>query len=129
LKKKIEAPDAKRWNEQMWHVRLFDQLIYNTDRNLGNLVIDTDWRIWMIDHTRAFRVYNEIKTAGNLSRCDRLVIDKLKTLNRETLRTTMKDYLSPGEIDTLLKRRDTIVNHFEKTGLVFDWDRPARPSR
>jgi hypothetical protein len=33
-------------------MRAFDQLIYNTDRNLGNLLIDGDWRIWMIDHTR-----------------------------------------------------------------------------
>jgi len=42
----------------MWVVRLFDQLIYNTDRNLGNLLIDKSWRLWMIDHTRAFKVLN-----------------------------------------------------------------------
>ena len=28
----------------MWHVRMFDQLIYNVDRNLGNLVIDKTGR-------------------------------------------------------------------------------------
>ena len=28
----------------MWVVRLFDQLIYNVDRNLGNLLIDKQWR-------------------------------------------------------------------------------------
>ena len=43
----------------MWVVRLFDQLIYNTDRNLGNLLIDKDWRLWMIDHTRAFKTFTE----------------------------------------------------------------------
>ena len=37
-------------------VRLFDQLIYNIDRNIGNLMITNDWRIWAIDHTRAFRI-------------------------------------------------------------------------
>ena len=51
----------------MWHVRLFDQLIYNVDRNLGNLVIDKNWTIWMIDHSRAFRLFDKVKTPGNLA--------------------------------------------------------------
>ena len=130
IKKKVEAPEAKRWNEQMWHVRMFDQLIYNVDRNLGNLLIDTDWRIWMIDHTRAFRVYDVLKAQGNLSRMDRRVLERLKTLEKNTLKKIMDDYLSPSEIDTLLKRRDLIVQHFEKMpALVFDWERPARPAQ
>jgi hypothetical protein len=37
-------------------MRVFDQLIYNTDRNTGNVLYDTGWRLWGIDHTRAFRV-------------------------------------------------------------------------
>lgn len=130
LKKKVEAPEAKRWNEQMWHVRMFDQLIYNVDRNLGNLLIDNDWRIWMIDHTRAFRVYDVLKTQGNLSRMDRNVLERLQALDKELLKKTMQNYLSPSEIDTLLKRRDVIVQHFSKTpALVFDWERPARPAQ
>lgn len=130
LKKKVEAPVARTWNEQMWHVRMFDQLIYNVDRNLGNLLIDTGWRIWMIDHTRAFRVYDALKAPGNLSRMDRGVLEKLKTLDKATLRKVMDDYLSPSEIDTMLKRRDLIVQHFEKTpALVFDWERPTRPAQ
>jgi hypothetical protein len=130
LKKKIEAPAAKMWNEQMWHVRMFDQLIYNVDRNLGNLLIDTDWRIWMIDHTRAFRVHNVLKAQGNLSRMDRRVLERLKALDKDTLRKVMDDYLTPSEIDTMLKRRDLIVQHFDKTpSLIFDWERPARPAQ
>jgi hypothetical protein len=130
LKKKVEAPVAKTWNEQMWHVRMFDQLIYNVDRNLGNLLIDTDWRIWMIDHTRAFRVYEVLKAPGNLSRMDRQVLEKLKTLDKNMLKKAIGNYLSPSEIDTLLKRRDLIVQHFDKTPvLVFDWERPVRPAQ
>ena len=37
-KKKISPPaELERWNQQMQLVRLFDQLIANIDRNLGNL--------------------------------------------------------------------------------------------
>jgi hypothetical protein len=39
-KQGIEPPNQDDWNKQMYVVRVFDQLIYNTDRNLGNLVID-----------------------------------------------------------------------------------------
>lgn len=127
LKKKIEAPDPARWNQQMWHVRMFDQLIYNVDRNLGNLVIDNDWRIWMIDHTRAFRLFDTLKTEGNLARLDRRVLERLKALDRAELTEKTKDYLTPSEINALLKRRDLIVAHFERVeGSIFDWDRPKR---
>ncbi len=129
LKKKVTAPDPRRWNEQMWHVRMFDQLIFNVDRNLGNLVIDKDWTIWMIDHTRAFRLLDLIKSPGNLSLCDRRVIERLKTLDLSTLKTTMKNYLSPDEIEALLKRRNRIVEHFETRNAIFDWERPARPGQ
>src|SRR3954464_9471519 len=56
LKKHVVPDDLERWNRQMQLVRLFDQLIANTDRNLQNLVITKDWRLWPIDHTRAFRL-------------------------------------------------------------------------
>lgn len=41
----------------MW---LFDGLIYNEDRNLGNLLYDEHWMLWLIDHTRAFRARPEV---------------------------------------------------------------------
>ena len=49
--KKMGAPDPPAWNRQIYVVRIFDQLIYNFDRNLGNLLIDKSWNLWMIDHT------------------------------------------------------------------------------
>ena len=39
LKDKTQPPDSGLWNEQMQMVRVFDQLIYNVDRNMGNLLI------------------------------------------------------------------------------------------
>jgi hypothetical protein len=116
IKTKRAAPDINAWNEQMWHVRFFDQLIYNVDRNLGNLVIDKNWTIWMIDHSRAFRLHREIKSPGNLAKLDRGVFGRLKALNEATLRATMKDYLTVSEIRSLLNRRDDIVARLEKAG-------------
>ena len=67
----------------MWHVRMFDQLIYNVDRNLGNLVIDKNWTIWMIDHSRAFRLLDEHQDAGQpVAAAIARVIERLKALDR-----------------------------------------------
>ena len=62
LKKKIQPPNSAAWNQQMQIVRMFDQLIANVDRNMGNLIITRDWRVWPIDHTRAFRTNNTLAT-------------------------------------------------------------------
>ena len=40
---------------------LFDELISNIDRNQGNIVYTKDWRLWLIDHTRAFRKNSTLK--------------------------------------------------------------------
>ena len=116
LKKKTSPPDSKYWNEQMQLVRLFDQLIANTDRNLGNLLITNQWRIWAIDHTRAFRTSPALKSPANIGRCDRQVFERLKRLDRPTLTRAVGEYLQTWEIDSMLKRRDAIVALIEKRG-------------
>ena len=126
LKTRRQAPDTNAWNEQMWHVRFFDQLIYNVDRNLGNLVIDKHWTIWMIDHSRAFRLHREIKTPDNLSKLDRKVFERLKALDEPQLQKVMENYLTRPELRALLQRRDDIVARLEKAGPSALIDRAAR---
>lgn len=113
-KKKLTAPNGDDWNDQMYIVRVFDQLILNTDRNLGNLLITKNWKIWMIDHSRAFRTQTAIQTPKNLGRCDRDLMAAMQRLDEQGLKEEMKDFLRPAEIKGLLKRRDQIVAHFKK---------------
>lgn len=126
LKKKIGAPDVVAWNEQMQLVRVFDQLIANTDRNIGNLLITKDWRAWAIDHTRAFRLNRVPKSIGNVTRCDRQVFEKLKQLDRPTLEKEVGKMLTDPEIDALLARRDAIVKHLDAAGPSVLFDRVVR---
>ena len=35
-----EPPDPDAWNAQMYTFRVFDQLVYNTDSNLTNALVD-----------------------------------------------------------------------------------------
>ncbi len=123
LKTKAQSPDPLLWNQQMWHVRLFDQLIQNVDRNLGNLVIDKSWGVWMIDHSRAFRLSRDVKTPKNLTKVERGAFERLKALNLEMLDKSIGDYLSSFEKRSILQRRDTIVALFEKGGPSMIYER------
>jgi len=116
LKRKITPPDAVGWNEQLYVVRVFDQLIDNIDRNAGNLLITKDWRVWMIDHTRAFRPTTKLRDIPHLRKCDRNLLAKMRALTLEQLKTQLGDYLTATEIRTLLARRDLLVRYFEQQG-------------
>lgn len=126
VKKNVNAPDSDTWNQEMWVVRVFDQLIYNTDRNLTNLLIDKQWHIWMIDHSRAFRTRHELPNAKNLTRCDRNLLVKMKVLDQATLEKELMPYVNKEEIKGLLGRRDAIVKFFEAKGDSVLYDRPSR---
>jgi hypothetical protein len=125
LKQKLTPPDVHLFNEQMWLVRIFDQLIYNVDRNLGNLLITKDWRVWPIDHTRSFRRMSTLRRPENVTNCDRQVLERMKLLERNGLKKLLKDYLSDFEIKDLLARRDAIVKILESLGPSALFDRPA----
>lgn len=128
VKKKIRAPDTLAWNQQMYVVRVFDQLIYNVDRNLGNLLITNDWQVWMIDHTRAFRWHRTLRTPGDLKACDRALLARLELLDKPTLERELSPWLESGALDALLARRDTIVQTFKQAPpeALFDLPRTSR---
>ena len=114
MKKKVQPPENDSWNNQMYIVRVFDQLIFNTDRNVGNLLITKDWQLWMIDHTRAFRLHTTLRTPKDLVRCDRDLLAAMKRLDEASLKQEMGSYLTSKEIKGLLGRRGKIVAFFEK---------------
>ncbi len=110
----ITAPDTILWNRQMWNMRVFDNLIYNTDRNQGNILYDGDWKLWLIDHGRAFRREKELRNPGLVIHCDRKLWEKLKSLDGETVRERLKKFLRSSQIKALMRRRDKLVEHIQK---------------
>jgi hypothetical protein len=126
LKKKAKPPDMDAWNQEVYVVRVFDQLIYNVDRNLQNMIVDKNWHLWMIDHSRAFRLHHTLQLPKNLVQCDRNLLEKLRALNQPDLEREMKGYLTKDEIKGMLFRRDIIVKTFEAKGESALYARPTR---
>jgi hypothetical protein len=127
-KKKLNDPDKDHWARQYQIMKVFDQLICNMDRNQQNILYDKEWKLWMIDHTRAFRIRTAVPDGKSLTRCDRELLTRMKALNTKALTDCIGKYVRPSEIKGLLARRDQIVAHFEKLGPKAMYDfLPTRP--
>jgi hypothetical protein len=112
---KLEPPDSNAWNNQMYKIRVFDQLVSDSDPNLTNVLIGENWRIWRIDFTRAFRQTKDLKDPNkNLVRCDAQLLEKLKALDANVFTEKTKRYLTKEEVKAVMARRDKIVAHFER---------------
>jgi len=124
--KNLQPPDADSWQKEVDVMQVFDQLIYNMERNQTNILIDKDWRLWMIDHGRAFRVHKTLKDPSALKRIDRNLLAKMKALDEATLTKAVARVAGKEEVRGLLARRDLIVKFFEDKGAGALYDRPAR---
>jgi hypothetical protein len=109
LKKKSYGPQPVRTLGQLSVLRVFDELIQNRDRNAGNLMWTNDWKMWMIDHTRAFRLGKDLLNPKVIERCERTMLEKMRGLNASQLAEVMGKSLTKDEITALLARRDAIV--------------------
>jgi hypothetical protein len=114
LKQKLEPPDAEEFTRQMETGKVFDELIINIDRNLGNLLITHDWRVILIDHTRSFTPYHNIRNTENLTRCSRRLFEALKRLTGPAVTAAVGKHLTAPEVRALLARRDKIVEYFDR---------------
>jgi hypothetical protein len=113
MKTKTMGPDPVRTNKQIQIMRVWDELIQNRDRNQGNILWTHDWTMWLIDHTRAFRLNNDLLKPEQLSRCDRGLLERLRALTPEALAEAVGNSLTKQEQQALLARRDKIIRHYD----------------
>ena len=111
---KAGRPELKEMGDEWQMMALFDNLIFNDDRNHQNVLYDRQHRLWMIDHTRAFRSYHELPYPSAVERCESTVWKRLKAVRPARLRRDLEDILRPGEIDALIVRRKLLVEHIQE---------------
>jgi hypothetical protein len=114
LKQKMMGPSPLRTSNQIQLMRIWDELIQNRDRNQGNILWTSDWTMWLIDHTRAFRLGNDLMKPADLTRIDRGLLTRLKALTDKSVADAVGDSLMKGERDAVLARRDQIVKLLEE---------------
>lgn len=127
LERQTMGPNPRRTSNQIAMMYIWDELIQNRDRNTGNIVWTDDWTMWLIDHTRAFRLDNELLKPERLVRCDRRLLAQLKLLTDDSLARALGESLTKGEREAILNRRDRIVKiiddrvaQFGQGSILFD---------
>jgi hypothetical protein len=112
VREEWRAPDPERFEQQRAIGRVFDELIMNIDRNLGNMLITNAWRVVLIDHTRSFTPYKNIRNKPNLTRCSRALLARMSALTEAAVAKSVGTSLTRVELTALLARRDLIVAFF-----------------
>lgn len=108
--KNIHPPNLEEWNRQMHTVRLFLQLIADTDyKNINNLLVTPDWKIYKIDASRAFRNHLELRKEKSLQRFSRSVLASLRALTEDELEERLRKWLTKRQIESLWVRRNLIL--------------------
>lgn len=103
--KEMEAkPKPPKWDRQAVDMKMFDNLIGNKDRNAGNFLLDDEWNLFLIDHSRAFVSSKDLPWA--LVHVDRALWNRMLALDEQALMGSLGQLLSRGDIRTILARRD-----------------------
>jgi len=105
IAKPIQGPEP-RWSQQVSRMKLFDQLIANIDRNQGNLLYDTDWHLFLIDHSRAFTTRASLDGMAVPAAVDRELWQRIEALTPADLERALGAWLTDGERQAILTRRD-----------------------
>lgn len=132
----LQSPDPRGWFLQNRMMYVFDNLIWNADRNLGNMLIDADWKFWLIDHTRAFQDSGDLRDPEEVTHVDRVFWERLRALDEEQIDSQLGDLLDSSSLRSLMIRRERLIEHVEalitergEEVVLFDWDDAAAPPR
>ena len=126
--REVQPPDSRRHLLQLYQMHTFDNLINNLDRNQGNILFDPDWRVWLIDHSRAFVRDRKLPSPQRVRRVERGVWERLRSVSDEELEAAIEPYLGGPERAALLERRRLLVELIEEKigqlgedGILFSW--------
>ena len=114
LKHNIQPPDRSTWNKQLNRMWVFCELVYDADRNASNMLITEDWKLWMIDFSRAFRLDHDLMNPRHLAMCDRRLLENLRQLQEADVLEKTSPHLTKEQVKAVMARRDKIVAFYDK---------------
>ncbi len=99
-----DKPKPPKWPAQAARMKMFDDLIGNRDRNAGNLLVDDDWNLFLIDHSRAF--IDDKGLAVPLEHVDRALWTKMLAFDEASLQGVLGTWVDRGSLRAIIARRD-----------------------
>ena len=122
---RIPEPALTQYREMGYIYYLWDSLIANDDPTQENILFTEDWRMILIDHSRAFRSnkeYTERLVFGIkgikkrqadgkpflIRHIPRVILDKIKALDFDSVKQAVGLYLTDKEIESVIARKKLI---------------------
>jgi hypothetical protein len=130
----IEPPDRLHFIRQLYNMNVFDNLVHNVDRHLGNILIGPGWKIWYIDCTRCFARERRLWSPERVIQIERGLWERLQALDHDLVGERLGPYLSSFELRALFERHGMLVElireRIEEKGeeaVLFTFGEPLRP--
>lgn len=124
---RIAVPAEQRENYEKLRAlqRAFDSLIANSDRTFENLRYTADWRMILIDHSRAFRdsypfvdrlIYGKtgLRATQSFFPLPRQFVERIRALSYDAIRSAVEHYLTSSQIKAILVRRDLVLKEIDE---------------
>jgi hypothetical protein len=102
------------WGEFVARMKLFDNLIRNTDRNGQNILIDADWHPVLIDHSQTLNGGDLLEGDELPSHFDRALVERVRALSYDGLKPRLGDLIRDGQIKDIVKRRDKLMEYLDQ---------------
>jgi Phosphatidylinositol 3- and 4-kinase len=107
----LRAPKAASWNRNVVRMKMWDNLVGNSDRNKGNILVDHAGNFFFIDHSRAFTT--EKKLYQKLENIDMELWNRMLALDVDTVKAAIGKWVGKGEIKAVLQRRDKMKKEID----------------
>ena len=105
-------PKPGKWVRQVARMKMFDNFICNKDRNAGNLLVDDDWNLFLIDHSRAFITDKDL--AVKMEHIDPEVWNRMLALDEPALTAAIGKWVEGGVVRSILARREKMKMAIDK---------------
>ena len=99
----LPLPKPPTWSRQLARMKMFDDWIGNPDRNKGNLLIDSAWNLYLIDHSRAF--LDDRSLPQVIDHVDADLWSKISALDESALQNAVGTWLTRAQIQSMIARR------------------------
>jgi hypothetical protein len=103
---------AEAWNRQLVKAKMFQNLIGDIDPNLGNWLVDPEWNLILVDHSRALT--DTTKLVHQMQRIDADLWTRMKLLTEDTLTKAVGTWIGRSEVRAIIERRQTLQEQIDK---------------
>jgi hypothetical protein len=80
---------------------------------MTNMLIGADWKVWMIDFSRAIRAFHELLDPRVLSMCDRQLPEKMRRLDERKVLEKTK-HVDEALVKPVMARQGLLMAYYEK---------------